>query len=88
MSLSLTLAALWAITACVIAMFPSRKNHWPAAYVLMAVGAPILIFVAWQHGPWITLLSAVAALSILRWPLIYLIRWLRGQFNGRKDTRS
>jgi len=78
MSVSLTLAALWAIVACVIAMLPSRRNHWPAAYGLIATGAPLLVFIALQHGPWVTLACALAAASILRWPLIYLIRKLRG----------
>ena len=77
MTLSLILACLWAIAANVIAMFPSKRNHWPAAYVLIAFGIPILGFVTYQHGPWLGLLVLVAAMSILRWPVIYLIRWLR-----------
>ena len=76
MSLPLTLAALWAITACVTAMLPSRKNHWPAAYVLMTAAVPLLLFIAIQHGPWITLACLAAAASILRWPLIYALRRL------------
>ncbi|MDJ0827338.1 MAG: DUF2484 family protein [Rhodobacter sp.] len=77
MTLSLILACLWAIAANVIAMFPSKRNHWPAAYILIAIGIPILGFVTYQHGPWIGLLVLVAAMSILRWPVIYLVRWLR-----------
>ena len=38
MTLSLILACLWAIAANVSAMFPSRRNHWPAAYWLFTVG--------------------------------------------------
>ncbi len=77
MTLSLILACLWAIAANVIAMFPSKRNHWPAAYVLITIGIPILGFVTYQHGPWLGLLVLVAAMSILRWPVIYLVRWLR-----------
>ena len=80
MSLSLALACGWLVLANVIAMFPSKKKHWPAAYVLMAVGLPLLGFVFWQNGPWIGLLVLAAAVSILRWPVRYLMRWLAGQF--------
>ncbi|MDJ0628779.1 MAG: DUF2484 family protein [Rhodobacter sp.] len=77
MTLSLTLACLWAVAANVIAMFPSRNNHWPAAYGLVALGIPILGYVTYQHGPWIGLLVLAAAMSILRWPVFYLWRWVR-----------
>ncbi len=53
MSLSLILACLWAVAANVIGMFPSKRNHWPAAYVLIALGIPLLGFITLQHGPWI-----------------------------------
>lgn len=76
MTLSLTLACLWAVAANVIAMFPSRRHHWPAAYALIALGIPILGFVTYQHGPWWGILCMIAAMSILRWPVIYLFRWL------------
>ena len=79
MTASLILACLWAIAANVIAMFPSKSNHWPAAYVLIALGIPILGFVTYQHGPWIGLLVLAAAMSILRWPVIYLARWVRAR---------
>ena len=38
MTLSLTLACAWIVIACVAAMFPSKRHHWPLAYVLIAVG--------------------------------------------------
>jgi len=82
MSPSLILAALWAISANVIAMFPSRRNHWPAAYVLIATGIPILGYVTLQHGPWIALLILAAGMSILRWPALYLIRWLKTRLHN------
>lgn len=77
MKISLILAALWAITANVIAMMPSRDHHWRAAYGLIAAGIPILGLVTWQYGPWIGLIVLGAGMSILRWPVIYLGRWLR-----------
>lgn len=79
MSLSLILACLWAVIANVLAMMPSRDNHWSNAYVLIAIGIPIIGFVTWQHGPWVGLLVMVAGMSILRWPVIYLSRWIKGR---------
>lgn len=73
---SLTLAALWALVATVIALLPTRI-HWPAAYALIAVGIPILGWVTYQNGPVWGLLVLAGGVSMLRWPLIYLWRWLR-----------
>lgn len=79
MSLSTILACFWALAANLIAMLPSRRNHWPAAYGLIALGVPILGLVTYQHGPWLGLLVMAAGVSILRWPALYLMRWLRRQ---------
>lgn len=77
MNLSIVLACLWALTANVLAMVPSRDNHWRRAYVLIAVGIPILGYVTYQNGPWWGLAVLFAGMSVLRWPVIYLGRWLR-----------
>ena len=77
MNASLVLAGLWAVVANVLAMTPSRDAHWRAAYVLIATGIPILGYVTYQNGPWIGLIVLAAAISVLRWPVIYLVRWLR-----------
>lgn len=77
MSLSLILAALWALTANVLAMLPSRDNHWRRAYALIAVGIPILGYVTYENGPWWGLAVLAAGMSVLRYPVIYLGRWLR-----------
>lgn len=77
MTLSLVLACLWAVAANVLAMLPSRNNYWRRAYLLMALGVPILGFVTWQNGPWIGLLVLAAGMSVLRWPVIHFGRWMR-----------
>lgn len=77
MSLSLILACLWALGANIIAMTPSRDYHWRNAYILIAIGIPILGYVTMQHGPWIGLLVLAGGCSVLRWPVFYLMRWLR-----------
>ncbi len=88
MSPSLVLAFLWIVLANVIAMFPSRRNHWPAAYGLIAVGVPLLGWVTYQNGPFVGLLALVAGASILRWPLIYLSRRMRRARDRRMGAKS
>lgn len=82
MTVSLILASVWAVVANLLAMTPSRDNHWRRAYVLIAVGIPLLGYVTYENGPWIGLAVLVAGMSVLRWPLIYLSRWLRGRLRG------
>lgn len=77
MTWSLTLACLWAVIANLIAMTPSKDNHWRNAYVLIGIGIPILGFVTIQHGPWLAMVVLVAGGWMLRWPVIYLVRWIR-----------
>ncbi|WP_278921036.1 MULTISPECIES: DUF2484 family protein [Pseudophaeobacter] len=76
MTVSLTLAALWALLANLLAMLPSRDNHWRRAYFLLATGIPLLGYVTYENGPWWGLAVFLAGMSLLRWPVIYLLRWL------------
>ena len=78
MSLSLILACLWLIAANLIGMVPSKDHHWRAAYGLIAVGIPIVGYVTWQMGPVLGLLVLAAGASVLRWPVYYVWRWVRG----------
>jgi hypothetical protein len=82
MSLSLIRACVWALVANVLAMTPSKDYHWRNAYVLVGIGIPLLGFVTWQNGPWIGLFVLVAAMSVLRWPVIYLARWIKRNTKG------
>ncbi|MEE4187312.1 MAG: DUF2484 family protein [Roseobacter sp.] len=77
MTVSLTLAALWALVANLLAMMPSKDQHWRNAYLLITIGIPIVGFVSWQHGPWIGMLVLAAGMSVLRWPVVYLGRWIK-----------
>lgn len=82
MTLSLTLACLWALAANLIAMIPSKRHHWPQAYVLITVGIPIVGYVTYQHGPWVGLIVMAAGVSILRWPAWYFALWVKRQVVG------
>ncbi|MFZ3581109.1 DUF2484 family protein [Loktanella sp. DJP18] len=78
MNAPVLLALLWLIVANLKAMFPSRDHHWRFAYLMIALGIPLLGWLTWNQGPVVGLLFLAAGASVLRWPLIYLMRWLRG----------
>lgn len=82
MNTSIILAAVWFIAANMIALLPSKRNHWPQAYMLIATGIPILGYVTYQNGPWIGLLVLAAGGSVLRWPLFYLLKWIKARFSS------
>ncbi|MEO8243223.1 MAG: DUF2484 family protein [bacterium] len=71
-------ACLWLILANLIAMFPSKDYHWRNAYRLMALGAPLTLWLAETQSLWIALIFLACASSILRWPLWYAWKWVRG----------
>jgi hypothetical protein len=57
---------LWVVLAFAMALFPSNDNHWRRAYVLIAIGVPLLIWIFWQHGVLLGILGlAVGGLSSL-----------------------
>lgn len=76
MSYSLIAACLWAVLATVIALAPSRF-HWPAAWVLIAIGVPLLGWVTYENGPIWGLLVLAGGMSVLRWPVRYALRAIR-----------
>ncbi|MFN5999180.1 MAG: DUF2484 family protein [Paracoccaceae bacterium] len=79
MILPLALCLVWLIAANLIGMLPSRDKHWRVAYGLIAIGVPLLGWATFEAGPVVGLVLLAAGASILRWPVIYLWRWLRRQ---------
>jgi Protein of unknown function (DUF2484) len=77
MTLSLGILFIWALAANVLAMFPSRRHHWPAAYFLVATGVPLIVWVFSENNALICLLALAIWCSVLRWPLLFLLRWVR-----------
>jgi hypothetical protein len=80
MTLSFILACLWMLTANVLAMMPSRDNHWRRAYWLIGIGIPILGFLTYENGPLYGIIALLAGMWMLRWPVIYLGRWVKRMF--------
>ncbi|MEL6841308.1 MAG: DUF2484 family protein [Pseudomonadota bacterium] len=79
MSLSLFLLCLWVVIAFVMAAIPSDDNHWRRAYVLIALGLPLLAFLIWEGGIWFGVLGLAVGGLVLRWPVRYLWRWIKRQ---------
>ncbi len=69
----------WVVLAFVMAMIPSNDNHWRRAYVLMAIGAPMLVWMVLTGHLLYAGIFIIVAASVFRWPLVYLYRWLRRQ---------
>ena len=86
MTPALIAALLWLIAANVIAMFPSRDQHWTNAYVLIAIGIPLAGWVTWHHGPIWGMLFVAGGCSVLRWPLIYVWRWAKARVERREPA--
>ena len=76
MTYSLILACVWALLATFVALGP-RRFHWPAAWALIAAGVPIRGWVTLQNGPWVGVLVLAGGVSVLRWPVVFLLRRLR-----------
>nr|WP_214649965.1 DUF2484 family protein [Palleronia pontilimi] len=72
-------AFAWLAGANVIAMLPSKRQHWPSAYALMAVGAPLAAWLWLTVGLLAAGLFMLAAASVLRWPVVYAARWVRAR---------
>ena len=80
MMFSMVFALLWLVIANVLGMVPSKDDHWRRAYILVAIGVPLLGWVTIENGPWIALVFLAAGMSVLRWPVLYLSRWVRSLF--------
>jgi hypothetical protein len=76
------LIGLWVVLAFVMAALPSNDHHWRRAYVLMALGFPALVWIFWFEGVWMGLVALVVGGLVLRWPVYYLWRWIKGRLRG------
>ncbi len=82
MSVSFVAALVWLILANVIGFLPTRDHHWRAAYLLIAIGIPILGWVTYENGPIWGMVIAAGGASVLRWPVYFLARWVKRVVKG------
>jgi len=54
----------------------------------MTIGLPILAWVFWSDGWVYGVFFTIAAVSILRWPVVYFFRWIRAQTLGRARSKG
>lgn len=73
MTLSLILAFIWVLAAAVTAMMPMRLQYIPGV-TLLFLCLPMLFFVGYQNGWWVSALCLAGAVSMFRRPLIYFSR--------------
>ncbi|WP_106743850.1 DUF2484 family protein [Yoonia maritima] len=81
MTASLWFGCLWIVLAFVLQSIPSSDNHWRRAYVLIALGIPLLIWIVVQNGAMVGTVFAIAQGSVLRWPIYYSYKWVRHKFD-------
>ena len=74
---------LWVVLAFVMALIPSTDNHWRRAYVLIAIGVPLLVWVFWQHGVYLGMLGLLVGGLVLRWPVYFAWRWVHQKMRGQ-----
>ena len=86
MTLSILLACSWFVLANILAMMPSKRRHWPQAWALITIGSPILGYVVYEHGAWLGLLIMAGAMSMLRWPVIHLLRRVKKMVRRHDGT--
>lgn len=79
----LILIGLWVVLAFVMAAFPSNDNHWRRAYVLIAVGMPMLFWITWRDGFLMGVLALIVGGLVLRWPVYFLWRRFRQSLGGK-----
>lgn len=70
---------LWVLLAALLTLYPSRRNHWPQAYFLAALGLPLLCWIYVAHGLLVGGVASAVMLSVLRWPAYYFVKRLRGR---------
>ena len=75
--MAMGLGFAWLVAANVLALLPSRDNLWTRAYVLIAIGIPLLGYITYTNGPLLGMAFLIAGCSVLRWPVVYLARWVR-----------
>lgn len=70
-------ACIWVIIAWTLSVVLSAKQSWPAAYGLIAIGIPILLWLGMTIGWGASAVAFAVGCLVLRWPVIYAGRWIK-----------
>jgi uncharacterized RDD family membrane protein YckC len=87
MSPPVVAACLWVLAATVTAFLPYRLQY-PPGLMLLLLAPLILVWMGWQHGPWVALIATLGFVSMFRNPLIYLGRRALGLPARRPAERA
>lgn len=79
MTLSLTLACVWALLATFTAFLPMRYQHVPGL-ALLILAVPLLVFIGVEHSLWVVFAALAGLISMFRRPLWFFGRYLLGRF--------
>lgn len=67
-------ACVWALAANIVAFIPFGDGHRRAAIILLMTFLPLLVWVFAAAGPWWGLGVLAAGLSVMRYPVMFLLR--------------
>jgi len=77
-SLSVIIAALWALAVTATAFLPMRRQYVPG--ITLLVLAPVLIvWLGYDYGWWLSVAATLGFVSMFRNPLRYFYARARGQ---------
>lgn len=77
MTYSFLLICVWALIANVIALFPSKRHHWPAAYALLAFSVPMMAVIIYENDGLLIAAAILIWISTMRWPIRYGWIWIK-----------
>ncbi len=80
--ISAALGCVWVILISLVALMP-YPQHRPYALAMLVLFPFVLGAVAWEFGWLWALLLFLGAASIYRYPLIFLVKWLRRKVRAR-----
>ena len=83
--MALVALCLWVVVAWLLMVTLTAKQSWPAAYVLIAVGVPIVVWLGLAMGAALALLGVAVMMLVLRWPVRYGLRWIARKLGMRAD---
>lgn len=82
------IAAVWVLAVNAMSLMSSRSERDVALIVSIGTGIPILGLITLQHGPLAGLISLVAGMAVLAWPVARLRVRLRRKSQQRQARQA